>query len=211
MLRLVKLLASLLLLSPAGCGEDSAFSAEDFIAQYSAAYCSYLIYCCDSAERSYGSQAACQQAVDAEVAQLLAFRDAPQPFASFMGTEAKACVDALKTRRCTEDPTLVEGCLGRITRAAHTTGEECTYSAECESYYCVQTQQNVKGSCGIASNECNVLDLACGADQYCQANTCQPKLEAATPCARGGQCLSGICSPTAKVCANRTEPFCDGL
>ncbi len=197
-----------------GCSEELTLSVDDFMAQYPGAYCSYLIYCCDQAERSYGSENACKTIVEEQLNDLLAFREADTPFATFEAEPAADCLDRLLAKNCTEDSALASGCLTSITRPGHTSGDECTYSAECASYYCIQPQKNTVGYCGSeGAGQCSGDDRACAAGNYCSsANVCTPKVkeEDSSTCGRGNECESGICSASAKICVPKQTPYCDG-
>ena len=210
-MRPLALVPVLVTLSPACSGSDE-MTADEFVAAYPAAYCAYLMRCCDPGERSYGSKPICEQAIGALVNELLAFRASDTPYASFLPGSAKACVDKLQSSACTDDKTLAGGCMVEVARPQHKAGEDCTYSAECESYYCVQPQKNVRGSCGSpGGSQCSGDHRACSEGSYCKDGvSCVPKIEHAKPCSSGFECQSGICSSSAKICVARIEPWCDG-
>lgn len=195
-----------------GCSEEVKVSMEDFMAQYPGAYCSYLIACCDQAERSYGSENACKTVVEERLSDLLAFREADTPFATLEADPATDCLERLQAKNCTEDAELAMGCLNTITRPGHKSGDECTYSAECSSYYCIQPQKNTEGYCGSeGAGQCSGDDRACAEGSYCSsANQCTAKIADSSTCGRGNECESGICSPNAKICVPRQKPYCDG-
>jgi hypothetical protein len=196
----------------AGCSGEGEISAAEFAASYPEAYCGYLMRCCDPGERSYGSKPICEQAVGAEVSELLAFRDSANPYASFSSASAKACLDRLRGGKCVEEKELAGGCMFDAVRPLHRAGEDCTVSSECDSSYCIQPQKNVKGSCGKPGGSlCSGDHRACSAGSYCKdGRACTPKIEDARPCSAGHECQSGICSGSTKICVARIEPWCDG-
>jgi len=195
-----------------GCSGGDDMTPAEFVALYPDAYCGYLMRCCDPAERSYGSKPICEQAVGTIVSELLAFRESETPFASFLAAPAKACIEKLKSAACTDDKTLADGCMFDSVSPLHKAGEECTYSSECDSYYCIQPQKNVKGICGsVGGSQCSGDHRACSEGSYCKdSRSCEPKLEIAKPCSSGFECQTGICSSAAKVCVAKLEPWCDG-
>jgi hypothetical protein len=197
--------------SLATCSSENSYTAEDFLNEYSAAYCNYLIYCCDQDERSYGSLSSCQQSVDELLQNRLAFRQQATSYAVFLPDQAQACIKDLQAKKCT-DATLLDGCMNKATGALHKAGEECMYNSECDSSMCVQPQKNVLGSCAmVGSGQCNGDDAACTAESYCKTDkTCVLKIKDSLPCSRANECQSGVCSSKSKICAGRTEPFCDG-
>jgi len=195
-----------------GCSGEEEISAEEFAASYPEAYCGYLMRCCDPGERSYGSKPICEQAIGEAVKELLAFRESATPFASFLAKSAKSCVDRLRNLSCTDDKTLADGCMFEAVSPQHKAGEECTYSSECDSSYCIQPQKNVKGTCGgSGGSQCSGDHRACSDGSFCKdGRSCLPKIEHAKPCSAGFECQSGICSSSAKICVARIEPWCDG-
>ncbi len=202
------MLIALLLTS---CGGSDELTIDDFLAQYPDAYCGYVYRCCDSVERSFGSQVACREVTLETLKEQLAFRNAATPFATFLPKAGQACIDRLKTEACGTTPTLPTGCAGDAVQPQHSEGDECTYSWECTSSYCAQPQKLVRGSCGKKeSSACSGDDRSCASGQYCDGNNCKTQIDVSKPCTRGGECVSGICSPSARVCVSRTEPFCDG-
>lgn len=208
----MRALALILAATFLGCSGSDELTADEFVAAYPAAYCGYLMRCCDPGERSYGSKPICEQAIAARVNELLAFRAAESQHASFLPGSAKACVDRLQSAGCGDDKKLADGCMFEVTRPLHKAGEDCTYSSECESFYCIQPQKHVKGSCGsVGGSACSGDDRACSEGSYCKDGvTCAPKLELAKPCSSGAECQSGVCSSSTKVCVARIEPWCDG-
>jgi hypothetical protein len=195
------------------CSGDSQITADDFVARYPEAYCAYVFRCCDAIERSYGSTVNCQQAVGDAVNELLAFRAEATSFATFLAAPAQSCLDRLKQSSCKADAALIKGCAGEAVQSNHKPGEECTFSAECTSFFCVQPQKHTKGSCGQPGNaQCSDDDRACPTGNYCDLQTkqCVLQLDITRPCDRAAQCLSGICASSTHTCSARTEPFCDG-
>ena len=211
-MRRMILISAALVAGLAACSDEVKLTMDDFMSRYPAAYCSYLIACCDQAERSYGSEAACKTVVEDQVSDLLAFREADEAHATFEPQAATDCLEILESKSCTEDPTLADGCLDRVTRPSQQAGDDCTYSAECSSYYCIQPQKNTLGYCGSeGAGQCSGDDRSCGEGSYCSsANQCTPKIADSATCGRGNECLSGICSPSAKICVPRQTPYCDG-
>jgi len=205
-------LASLLSLALTACGSENDLSPTEFASMYPEAYCSYVKRCCAFAQQSYTSTGTCQQATSDALTQLLAFRDSSTPHATFDGAQGRTCVNRLKSAKCTEDPKLIEGCAPEAVTPQQQVGDECTYSSECLSAYCIQAQKNTKGSCGTGgSSGCSGDDRACSAGSYCgSGNLCLPRLENSKPCSAASQCQSGICSPTDKICVARSEPYCAG-
>ena len=164
-----------------------------------------------------GGEEACRTAVGETVGELLAFRGETGAFASFIPSAAQSCLDRLdryaKSRECTKEPKLVGGCAAEAVSAQHKDGEECHYSSECASGYCVQSQKRALGTCGpTGSSNCSGDDRSCGGASYCDANSrmCVPKLELGKPCSRPEMCESGICSPTIRSCTAKLDPYCDG-
>jgi hypothetical protein len=187
---------------------------DDFVGQYADAYCAWVWHCCNSNERSYSATSTCKQAVQAQVDRLLAYRTAGSAFASFDGEAAQSCVDALTSKSCT-DATLVHGCLDRVTQAQHKQGEECTYSAECKSLYCVPGSGGAKGYCGAVSvpgGNCSGEDEGCTSGTYCSAyKKCEYKVKAGEKCGGPNECQSFICHKSQKICANPLrKPICSG-
>jgi hypothetical protein len=191
----------------ASCSDDSSISAENFAAEYAQAYCDYHFRCCGSAERSYGSKSQCVNQQQDRAESMLAFIAAGAgAFASFDGTKGRSCIDSLLKDGCSE---VQVACLDQVTRAKHTEGEACTYSSECESFYCVQEEAGTKGYCGAQSGSCSGDDRACASGSYCDGIQCQTKKDSTQPCGRPGECMSGICSPS-KICGTAEAPLCDG-
>jgi hypothetical protein len=205
-------LALTLALATLGCSGGDEMTPDEFVAFYPEAYCGYLMRCCDPGERSYGSKPICEQAIGDMVKELLAFRESATPFAAFLPGSAKACVDRLKSAGCTDDKRLTVGCMFEAVAPHHKAGEECTQSSECESFYCIQPQKNVKGSCGSSGgSQCSGDSRACSEGSYCKdGRSCVPKIEHVKPCSSGFECQSGICSSSTKVCVAKIEPWCDG-
>ncbi len=201
------------LLSVAACGEDS-IDADEFITQYASAYCAHIWYCCNSNERSYNSTASCQQTVQAQVEQLLAFRNASTAYAEYDGEAAQACIDRLQAKACS-DSAAVYGCLDKVTQAQHKTGDDCTYSAECASSYCAQASAGKKGYCAdvsVPGGNCSGDQRGCTSGTFCSAyKKCEYKKKAGEKCTGPHECESFICHKTQKVCANPLRtPICTG-
>ena len=202
----------------ATCGGGSGeISVDDFLARYPQSYCAYVFRCCDSTERSWGGEEACRTAVGETVDELLAFRGSTDVFATFVPSAAQSCLDRLdrlaKSRDCAAEPKLVGGCAAEAVSPQHKDGEECRYSSECSSSYCVQSQKHALGTCGpTGSSNCSGDDRSCGGASYCDPNQrqCVPKLDLGKPCSRPEECESGICSPTIRVCTAKLDPYCDG-
>jgi hypothetical protein len=204
------LVVSLTLLVPAACSDEAELTPEDFIGQYATAYCGYLFSCCDTSERSYGSQSACQNAVKEQADLFLAFRGEEGAHATFQIEAAQQCLDRLDGADC-KDATLFNGCLADAAAAQQAEGDECTYPAECTSRYCNQPQKHTLGSCGSVGGGCNGLDLSCTSGTYCGSDgQCLGKKADGEACVRAGECTSGICSPTYKQCVAAKDPRCDG-
>lgn len=212
--RRARLLGLALLLAGLGTGcAEEELGADDFIARYPEAYCAYLWHCCDSAERSYTSKGTCISRIDEMVRELMAFREAATPYAEFLPDGAQNCLDTLAAKSC--KTTLTGGCLSEATQALHKKDEECTYSAECSSYYCVQKQKNVRGYCGeqsVIGGNCSGDSRACPLGSYCNSyRVCQGQKDPGTTCSVPEECKSGVCSATDKICANPAKlPICDG-
>lgn len=204
--------ALLVALFTASCGGASDLGEEEFVASYPPAYCAYLLRCCDLAERSHGSAPACELAVAEIASEIFSFRASSSPGATFDASAAKSCIDRLKTKKCGEDKTLPAGCLESAVVPQRKAGEACTTSVECTSFYCVQPEKGAAGSCGSAgSSQCSGDDRGCSAGSYCSGlHQCVPRLDTARPCSRPGECQSGICSSSDKICVTRTEPWCAG-
>lgn len=202
-------LAVLALLCP-GCDGEETLSADQFLAEYPQAYCDYVWRCCSSDERSYNAKGVCVTAKTKQAEELLAFRNAETPYASFAATSARACLDALNGNDCAA-ATKAKDCLLDVAQPQHNDGEACTYAVECTSYHCVQPQKNTPGTCGAASGSCSGDDRACGTGSYCDATRqCQPKKEVAKPCGAPVECLSGICAMEITTCVAAPDPLCDG-
>ncbi len=203
-----------LLLLLGACGDD-AVSADDFISKYPDAYCAFLWRCCDSNERSYSSTATCANAVRDQVNELLAFRDDGSARAEYLEAGAKGCLDKLESGFCT-DTTLKGGCLDDVTRAGAKTGDQCRYSAECASFYCVQQQKNTLGLCGersVIGGSCSGDDRGCPLGSYCSAyRKCETQKGSGSSCSRPEMCESGVCSASGKYCSGKgTTQLCDGV
>jgi hypothetical protein len=206
---LVAMAGLMLSLASIDCSNEP--SADDFVNEYPEAYCDYIFRCCDAVERSYGSKVTCQSAKTAEVDELLAFRDADGVHAGFLSDAAKSCLDDLKSADCSV-ATGARSCLDRVTAGKQQPGGECSYSAECISYYCVQPEKHAKGTCGAAAGgSCSGDDRACQGAAFCDTSLqCLPKKAPGLMCTRGAECMSGVCSPQSKSCSGVTDPFCDG-
>ncbi|MFH1132382.1 MAG: hypothetical protein V1754_13685 [Pseudomonadota bacterium] len=195
-----------------GCG-GSGGDADDFIKNYPVAYCNMVFRCCDSSERSYSSKTVCENLVGGEVSNLLAFVEAPTPHAMFLSSQADLCINRLENSDCT-DPLLATGCLNTVTRALNKKGDECVFSAECGDFVCIQAQVGATGYCGetaIVGGKCSGDDRGCPENAYCSnTRVCTDKKESSEICTSPNECLSGICSPSIKICAGKLDPFCDG-
>jgi hypothetical protein len=195
----------------AGCSDDT-IDVDQFVDDYLEAYCSYAMRCCDSPERSFTTKQACIDGWRSHVDELLAFRKADTSFATFVTGEARSCIDALG-KEC-EAATAARDCLAKVTRGQHKDGEDCTYSAECESFYCIQSQKGAKGYCAPVGSGggCSGDDRACTKDSFCDTGTmqCSPKKDSGDICHRPNQCTSGVCSPQKLCVAINEKEFCDG-
>ena len=199
--------------SPACSGGDSV-DVDEFITQYAEAYCAHIFYCCNSNEKSYNSTSSCKQTVRGQVEQLLAFRNASGAFATFDGEAARACLDRLELKACSDSST-VYGCLGTVTSAQHKQSEDCTYGAECVSSYCVQDSSGKKGYCGpvsVPGGNCSGDDRGCTSGTFCSAyKKCEYKKKGGETCTRPGECTSFICHKVDKLCVNPLRtPICSG-
>jgi hypothetical protein len=193
-----------------GCSDDAPLTAEQFLVEYPQAYCDYVWRCCSSDERSYNAKGVCTTAKTKQVEELLAFRAAENPGATFDHAAARSCLDVLNGNDCAA-ATKAKDCLLDVARPQHDDGEDCTYAVECTSYHCVQPQKNTPGTCGAASGSCSGDDRACGAGSYCDATRqCQPKKEVGNPCGAPVECLSGICALEITSCVTAPDPLCDG-
>jgi len=204
--------ALVVLLGASSCStSEPELTADSFKEQYPEAYCSHVFRCCDAGERSHGSAVVCQQEVTARVLDLLGFSAAPTPFAKFSAFAAKSCLDRLRQASC-DDLSLIEpGCAEDTVQPLHKEGEDCTYSAECESFYCIQPQKLVRGSCGAPEGpHCSGDDRSCRQGHLCLGGECQLRKGNAAPCGGATECESGVCTPTTKTCIPRPTPFCDG-
>jgi hypothetical protein len=200
----------LTLFTMTSCTDDS-LGVDQFVEDYLEAYCGYLMRCCDSPERSYTTKQSCIDGRRPLVDAMLAFRNAETPFATFVTAEARSCIDVLG-RDC-ETATTSRDCLSKVAQGQHTSGEDCTYSAECDSFYCIQSQKGAKGYCaGSSGGACSGDDRACSTGSFCDDATsqCDPRRDPGDNCHRPEMCKSGVCSPQ-KLCVSITDPFCDGL
>ena len=196
------------------CSDDSSVTAEEFISQYAAEYCGYLSFCCDANEQSFNSRGSCEAAMVSRVKDLLAFQDQGAAFAAFNGEAAKGCLDRLRGRGC-DDPVLLRGCLDQVTTAAHKKNEECRYSAECDSFYCVQSKAGEKGSCGAQADiggSCSGHDSGCPSGTFCSGlRQCTRQKKGGDSCSRAEQCESFICHRTDRICVTPSRsPICTG-
>ncbi len=190
-------------------------SADDFISQYAETYCGFIWKCCDSAERSYSSRTTCANAMQNQVTDLLAFRHEADSKGEYLEAGAKGCLDKLKSGFCT-DTALRDGCLDDVTRALSAKGGECHHSAECSSFYCIQSEAGKLGFCGeraVIGGSCSGDDRGCPLGSYCSAyRKCETKKGKGTTCSRPAQCESGICTASTKWCAGKgTTQLCDGM
>ena len=199
----------LVLLGLVACSDDT-ISATDFVDDYLEAYCGYIMRCCDAVERSYMTSTACQLDRRPYVEQLLASK-ADGAKVTVLNDKARACIDSLGDSDCSA-ATTARDCLVAVTRGQQASGDPCSTSPECESYYCIQDQKDVEGYCAAGSGgNCSGDDRACAAGSYCDDGTlqCLPRKEEGQICHRPEQCQSGICSPQ-KVCVAAPTPLCDG-
>jgi hypothetical protein len=207
-LRHLVLVSTLAAFTPAACSDEPSVSADEFVNQYPQAYCAYLIRCCASSERSYGATSQCEAAVKGRVDDLLDFRAAAGAKASFNAGGAQACLDQL-AGGC--NATLAAGCMFDAVSPGQSEGQDCTYSAECPSFYCVQPQKHTKGSCGGSGTGCSGLDVSCSSGAFCDASRqCLAKKTDGETCSRPGECSSRICSPSFKQCGSAVQSMCDG-
>ena len=196
------------LLALAACSDDSV-SAGQFVDDYIEAYCSYIMDCCDAAERSYMTKIACENGRRPYVEELLASK-ASGAKVTVLSDKAHSCIDALKSSDCAK-ATAARDCLAKVTQGQQAADEPCTYSPECESHYCIQPQKNVLGYCAASSDgNCSGDDRACETSAYCDSGTlqCTPRKDMAAQCDRPEECQSGICS--AHLCVDAPSPLCDG-
>jgi hypothetical protein len=207
---------AVLMLLLAGCsdGNGDDLTVEEFRAAYKSAYCERVFRCCDADERSFGSTLSCESLVEQRLLELLRFTGASgNVYASFLPAAAKSCLEELRTAGCDYVELTEKGCAEKAVSAPqHTQGEECTYSVECDSYYCIQPAKLVRGSCGAAGGPpCSGDDRTCRERHYCdESGQCQPTKGNAERCGSGRECESGVCSPSTKTCIPRPSPFCDG-
>jgi len=191
---------------------DSAVDADAFLEQYPEAYCAYVWRCCSGAERSFGSTSSCELAIRTRLDELLAFRGVNGTAAVFIESAAQGCLDKL-AGACSSE-LAANGCLDGVTRAGHGIGEPCRFSAECETFNCNQDQKHAEGTCGSkapAGGTCSGDDRGCDTGFCASSRMCDHQKSAGLPCARAAECESGICTPApAKLCSNRSDPFCDG-
>lgn len=192
----------------AGCSDDSIGSSQ-FVVDYPDVYCSYLMRCCDAVERSYTTKDACVGAVTTRVKEMVA-SDAADPAVDLVTDKARSCLDALRGD-CTK-ATAARDCLLEVTLGRQKAGDDCVYSPECESFYCIQPQKGIKGYCASSSGgSCSGDDRACSQDAYCDDATlqCLARHAAGDNCHRPEECQSGICAPQ-KICVTAPTALCDG-
>lgn len=208
-MRRVSMLSLVLLVG--SCSGSDGVTADEFKAGYPKAYCDHVFRCCDADERSFGSSLICEQQVAEEVGELLAFSAASTAFAQFLPAAGKKCLDSLSQPSC-DDVSLVDpGCASSTVQPQHKQGEECSYSSECQSYYCIQPQKLARGSCGPAGEpHCSGDNRSCREGHACVGNECVLKKGVAQGCGSARECESAICSATTKSCYPRPSPFCDG-
>jgi len=191
-----------------GCSDD-AIGPSKFVDDYLDAYCSYIMRCCDLEERSYTTKDVCVEHRRPYVKDLVA-AEAQTSFVSLVTDKARSCIDLLKSD-C-KAATAARDCLLAVTMGQHKSGEDCTYSPECESYYCIQPQKNTKGYCaGSSGGSCSGDDRACDQGSFCDETNlqCAPRKLVGDICHRPEHCISGVCSPQ-KLCVTAGTPFCDG-
>ena len=196
------------------CSGGDSIEADEFISQYAEAYCAHIWYCCNKKELSYNSTANCKQTVQDQVELLLAFRKASGAYATYDGEAAQSCLDRLQLKACSDSST-VYGCLDSVTQAQHKQSEDCTYSAECASSYCVQDSSGKKGYCGpvsVPGGNCSGDQRGCTSGTFCSAyKKCTYKGKTGDKCAGPQECESFICHQTQKVCVNPLRsPICSG-
>ncbi|MBW2457683.1 MAG: hypothetical protein JRI68_24475 [Deltaproteobacteria bacterium] len=207
-LRLHLALALIGALTLTGCSDEPTVTADEFITEYTQTYCKYLIRCCASSERSYGSTSQCEAAVKGQVNELLDFRVAAGARAAFNAGGAQACLDQIGGACNTS---LAAGCMLDAVTPGQSEGQDCTYSAECQSFYCVQPKKHTKGSCGGSGTGCSGLDISCSSGAYCDSSRqCLVKKIDGDACSRPQECSSGICSPSFKQCGSTPQNLCDG-
>jgi hypothetical protein len=206
--------AAVLLAAALSCSKEEPYTVEQFVSEYTTAYCNYVFKCCKTGqELSFNSKATCEQLVDESAKEVFAYHTAGSDFATYDEAAAKSCVDTLQKTSCT-DSTLLAGCITNAVHAVHTYGDDCTYSSECDSSYCIQTQKGTKGYCGQKSSNgggCSGDSRACPSGTYCSATrVCSNLLAEGVTCDREYECESGICSATYKQCLTAQSPMCDG-
>lgn len=200
------LVAGLLATAPA-CSDEPSVTADEFIEQYPKTFCAYVQRCCASSERS-GSTGQCEARVKRQLSEdLLDFRTTAGVKVSFNGGAAQGCLDQL-AGAC--DTTLAAGCMLDAVTPGQSEGQDCSYSAECQSFYCVQPQKHAKGSCGGSGTGCSDLDVSCSSGAYCSGRQCLGKKADGDLCSRPGECISGICSAGFMQCGSTVKNLCDG-
>lgn len=189
---------------------DEAVTTTGFIDDYLDAYCGYIMRCCDAVERSYMTDTACRRQREPYIQALLA-STAEDAKVTLVESKARDCIKALNDSDCTR-ATAAAGCLAGVTQGQQQSGDDCTYSPECASYYCIQDQKNVQGYCaGSSGGSCSGDDRACDQGSFCDDTKmqCVPQVAEGQPCDRPEQCASGICAPQ-KYCVAAPTPLCDG-